>query len=524
MAEFDHVVVGAGSAGAVVAAGLADRGASVLVLEAGPPARDPRIAIPAAAADLWFGRLDWAFDTVPQEGLGGRSDTWPRGRVVGGSSAINAMMWVRGLDVDYDGWAAAGATGWDAAAMTAAFRRLEDDQRGPAPHRGSGGPLPVEHQRDPRPLTHAFLAACEELGLPRVDDYHVEPHGCALTMVSQRRGRRWTVADAFLRPHLDAPSSTLTLRTGVDVARVVVESGRAVGVEAVVRGRRRIVRARHGVVLAAGAIGSPVLLQRSGIGDARHLERLGIPVVADRPAVGEGLQDHVVAGMVGGASGGGLFGADRDPRALVRWLSDRTGPLTSNLGEAIAFLSTRAGETAPDIELIAIPAALRDHGRVRFPQHGITVGAILLAPASRGSVRIASADPTIRPRLDPNVFAEPDDLARLTDGVRVVQRLLTGTRALGAALDGLIDPPAPIDDEDALVAHVRATAQTLYHPVGTCRMGSDQDAVVTPRLAVVGVEGLHVVDASVMPTIVRGHTNAPTVAIAARAVELVAAG
>lgn len=523
MGEFDHVVVGAGSAGSVVAAGLADRGSRVLLVEAGPRDRDPRIRIPAAAADLWFGRHDWAFDTVAQPGLGGRSDTWPRGRVVGGSSSINAMMHVRGIDADFDAWAAAGATGWDAAAMNVAFRRLEDDERGPTGHRGSGGPMSVSRQRDPRPLSLAFLDACEELGIPRVEDHHVEPYGCALTMVAQRDGRRWSAADGFLAPRLRQPGTTLTLRTGVEVVRIVVEHGRAVGIEANVRGRRRVVRARHGVVLAAGAIGSPVLLQRSGIGDAAHLSRLGIEVVVDNPSVGANLQDHLVAGMIGGASSGSLFGADRDPAALLHWIRRRRGPLTSNLGEAIAFLSTRPGEPGPDIELIAIPAALRDHGRERLPQHGITVGAILLTPASRGSVRIASADPGVRPAIDPNVLAEPEDLERLLAGVRVVQRLLTSTRAMTTALDGLLVPPAPLEDDAALTAHVRAIAQTLYHPVGTCRMGSDDRAVVDPSLSVRGVEGLSVVDASVMPTIVRGHTNASTMAIALRAVDLLAA-
>lgn len=519
--EFDHVVVGAGSAGSVVAAGLADRGSRVLVVEAGPRDRDPRIRIPAAAADLWFGRLDWAFDTTPQPGLGGRSDTWPRGRVVGGSSSINAMMHVRGIDADFDAWAEAGATGWDASAMNAAFRRLEDDERGPAPHRGAGGPMSVSRQRDPRPLTLAFLDACEELGIPRVEDHHVEPHGCALTMVAQRDGRRWSAADGFLAPRVGRSGTTLTLRTGVEVVRVVLERGRAVGIEAIVRGRRRLVRARHGVVLAAGAIGSPVLLQRSGIGDAAHLARLGIDVVVDNPSVGANLQDHLVAGMIGAASSGSLHGADRDPGAVLRWLRERRGPLTSNLGEAIAFLSTRDGEPGPDIELIAIPAPLRDHGRERPPQHGITVGAILLTPASRGRVAIASAEPHVRPTIDPNVLSEPDDLVRLLAGVRVVQRLLTGTRAMTDALDGLLVPEAPLEDDAALTAHVRDIAQTLYHPVGTCRMGSDEGAVVDPSLAVRGVEGLSVVDASVMPTIVRGHTNAPTMAIALRAVDLI---
>lgn len=523
----DYIVVGAGSAGCVVAAELARQpDTSVLLLEAGPRARDPRIQLPAAASDLWFGPLDWAYPTTPQAALDGRSDVWPRGRVVGGSSSINAMMYVRGMDLDYDEWAQAGASGWDAAAMTAAFRELEDDERGPAPHRGVGGPVRVEHQRDPRPLTHAFLAACEEIGLPRVDDYHADPDGCGLTMVTQRNGRRWSAADAFLRDHRPGPGSRLHLRTGVRVDRIAVDGGRAIGVDVTVDGQRRFARAEREVVVCAGTVASPVLLQRSGLGPAGVLEEHGVEVVADLPGVGENLQDHVTAGLVVGTADGSLFGADRDPRNLLTWLRHRRGPLASNLAEAIAFVRTRPDEPAPDIELIAIPAAMQDHARVRFDRHGLTVGAILLRPRSRGRVRLASTDPEVDPVIDPRTFTDPDgdDLARLADGVATVQRLVTGTRALGDRVEELIYPDVPLADPAAVTEHTRGSAQTLYHPVGTCRMGDDEAAVVDPQLRVRGIEGLRVADASVMPTLIRGHTHAPTLAIGLRAARLITGG
>jgi choline dehydrogenase len=527
----DYLVVGAGSAGCAVAAGLVERtDAHVVLLESGPEARDPRLHIPGLTADLWFGRHDWAFETEPQPGLAGRRDTWPRGRVVGGSSAINAMMHVRGLDIDFDGWAQLGAHGWDAAAMNALFVALEDDERGAAAHRGAGGPLRVERQRDPRPISLAFLDACSELGIRVVDDYHVRPDGCALTMVTQRGGRRWSAADAFLAPHRPTrrrPAlgpGRLTVRTGVEVVRVLLEGGRAVGVEVDVDGQRRTLRAEREVVLAAGAIGSPVLLQRSGIGPADELRALGIDVVVDRAAVGADLQDHVASGIVVGTAGGSLYGADRDPRVLARWLASRRGPATSNIGEAIAFLRTDDALDAPDVELLAIPAPMLDHGRTRYRMHGLTIASIVLTPESRGRIRLRSRDHTVAPVVESGAFSDPAgrDLARMVSGLRTAQALVTSTRALGAKVTERLNPTRILDDTAAFRAHARATGQTLYHPVGTCRMGSDDAAVVDPELRVRGIEGLRVVDASVMPRIVRGHTNAATMAIGMRAADLVA--
>jgi choline dehydrogenase len=537
MTGVDYVVVGAGSAGSAVAAGLVERtDAHVLLLEAGGEARDPRIAIPGFAGDLWFSRNDWGYTTEPQPGLGGRRDAWPRGRVMGGSSAINAMMWVRGLDVDFAGWESAGADGWGPDTMNRLFATIEDDERGlaatDAGTRGVGGPVRVERQRDPRPLSLAFLDACAELGLRVVDDYHADPDGCALTMVTQRRGRRQTAAEAFLWPHRPRRGrpalgpGRLTVRTGATAVRVVLEDGRAVGVEVDVAGTRRVVRARREVILCAGAIGTPALLMRSGIGPEAELARHGIGVVVERSAVGADLQDHVASGMVVGTDGGSLYGADRDPRVLARWTTARRGPATSNLGEAIAFLRTDDAEVAPDLELLAIPAALLDHGRTRYRQHGMTLAAILLTPDSRGRITLRSTDPSAAPVIEPGTFSDPDgrDLARMVGGLRTVQALLTQTRALGSRVTARLSPDRPLSDTGALRVHARATAQTLYHPVGTCRMGSDEAAVVDPELRVRGVEGLRVADASVMPRIVRGHTNAATIAIGVRAGELVAAG
>jgi choline dehydrogenase len=533
VAGIDYLVVGAGSAGCAVAAGLVERtDGHVVLLESGPEARDPRLHIPGLAADLWFGRHDWAFETEPQPGLGGRRDTWPRGRVVGGSSAINAMMHVRGLDIDFDGWEELGARGWGASAMNALFVALEDDERGATPTRGAGGPLRVERQRDPRPLSLAFLDACSELGMRVVDDYHVKPDGCGLTMVTQRRGRRWSAADAFLGPHRATRRHAalgpgrLTVRTGVDVVRVLVEGGRAVGVELDVAGTRRTLRADREVVLAAGAIGSPAVLQRSGIGPADQLRALGIEVVIDRPSVGADLQDHIASGVVVGTAGGSLYGADRDPRTLARWLTSRRGPGTSNIGEAVAFLRTDEGLDGPDVELLAIPAPMIDHGRTRYRTHGITIAAIVLTPDSRGTIRLRSSDHAVPPIVDPGTFTDPAgcDLARMVSGLRTAQALVTSTRALGARVTERLNPTSVLEDTAAFRAHARATGQTLYHPVGTCRMGADDEAVVDPELKVRGVQGLRVVDASVMPRIVRGHTNAATMAIGMRAAELIAQG
>jgi choline dehydrogenase len=305
-----------------------------------------------------------------------------------------------------------------------------------------------------------------------------------------------------------------------------MRDGRAVGVEVSINGATRIITAKREVIVSAGAVATPALLMRSGIGPAEVLRAHGIDVVVERAAVGSDLQDHVASGMAVGTDGGSLYGADRDPRVLARWVAGRRGPATSNIGEAVAFLRTDESEPAPDLELLAIPAALLDHGRTRFRQHGMTVIAIVLTPHSRGRVTLRSADPVAPPIVDPGTFTDAGDrdLDRMVSGLRTVQALLTETRALGGRVTDRLSPDRQITSSTALRAHARATGQTLYHPVGTCRMGSDEDAVVDPQLRVRGVEGLRVVDASVMPRIVRGHTNAPTIAIGVRAAELITAG
>ncbi len=523
----DYIVVGAGSAGCALAAGLAAKpDTSVLLLEAGPTDRNLQVRVPAAMADLWLSELDWAYDTTPQPGLDGRGDTWPRGKLIGGPASINAMMYVRGLEPDFDAWADAGADGWDAAAMLAAFRRIEDDARGPAEHRGTGGPLHVQPQRDPSPLSLAFLDACAELGIEPTDDYHLDPYGASLAMVTQRPGRRWSAADAFLRPALKARGSQLTVRPDIEVTRIVVEDGRAVGVGAIVRGRRRVTRANSEVIVCAGAVASPTLLQRSGVGPADQLRRVGIDVAVDLPGVGENLADHLSVPSIAAVDGPhSLYGADTEHRHLLRWLTGRRGKLTSNIGEALAFLRPDGEQPGPDLELIFAPAGIREHGAVEVEQPAVTCGPILLQPASRGSVRLASSEHRIPPLVDPGSLSDPEgeDLRRLVHGARVAQQVLTTTEALGRHVTSLLLPERILDDDAQLAAHVRATAVTLYHPVGTCRIGRDDDplAVVDPQLRVRGVDGLRVADASVLPSLIRGHTNAAAIAVGERAARIV---
>lgn len=520
---FDHIVVGGGAAGCVLAGRLTeDAGRSVLLLEAGPRDRAREIRIPAAFPRLFGTRYDWDLRTEPQPALDGRSLYWPRGRVLGGSSSINAMMHVRGNRSDYDGWAAAGAPGWAFEDLLPVFRRSEDSPRGGPPLRGRGGPLSVEELRDPNPATRAFLEAAVSAGLPRNPDVNGErQEGVDLTQVNQRRGRRWSVADAYLRPALGRPG--LTVRTGARVTRVLVEGGRATGVEVLAGGSREEVRARKGVLLAAGAVGSPHLLLLSGVGPARELREAGIEIRADLPGVGLHLEDHLSTGIVVRAARPvSLVGAE-SVGGLLRYVLLRRGGLTSNVAEALAFVRSREGLEAPDLELLFAPAPFVDHGRGDSPGHGLTVGAILLQPRSAGRIGLRSADPLEPPRIDPAYLSSPEadaELAVLRAGLRLARRILS-TSPLAELAGEPIRPASWPDGDEGMDAYIRDSAETLYHPVGSCRMGTDPEAVVDPSLRVRGVAGLHVADASVMPRIPRGHTQWPTVAIAERASDLV---
>ena len=515
----DYVVVGAGSAGAALAARLSENpSASVLLLEAGGPDKAVELHVPAAFSKLFRGAYDWSYDTVPQPELEGRTIFWPRGRTLGGSSSLNAMMWVRGFAADYDEWADAAGPRWSWEALLPYFDRVESTQ-------------PIEQQRDPRPHTAAFLEAVPQAGWEVTPANLAEGQGFSQTMVTQRRGARASTADAYLRPA--RRRANLRVRTDAHVRRVTFSpdadgAPRATGVYVDIGGIPRHALAWREVILAGGAINTPQLLMLSGIGPADHLSEHGVSVVVDAPGVGANLQDHLVAGLAPGARGGTLYGAER-PAELVRYLSRRTGMLTSNVAEAYGFIRTGEADAAgvpdgmPDIEIIFAAAPYVGEGLVPLPAEGLTVGAILLRPRSRGSIRLASADPADKPLIDPGYLTDPVDAATLRAGLAACQRIIA-TPAMQAVTTGTWVQPVggeSMSEQERAELSLRRYSHTLYHPVGTARMGTDEGSVVDPELRVRGVHGLRVADASVIPTIIRGHTNAPAIVIGEVAADLI---
>jgi len=522
--RFDVVIVGAGSAGCVLASRLSeDRGRRVLLLEAGPPDRHPYVKIPAAFPKLFGSRLDWGERSEPQEALGGRRVYLPRGRLLGGSSSINAMMWVRGLPADYAAWEELAGPGWGWPDALAYFRRIEDTAAplaaaDPGQH-GRGGPLSISPPRQLNPLTSAWLEAARTLGMPLLEQNGAASHGVAPAALSQRHGRRHSAADAYLRPALRR--TNLTVRTGMLVDRVLVADGRAVGV-AYRRGGREAIAAADEVVLAAGTVGSPALLQRSGIGPAPLLRRLGIEVVADVAGVGAGLADHLASGVVVESRLPLTLAAAERPVELWRFVTRRRGLLTSNVAEGYGYLRSDPALSLPDLEVIFAPVAFLEEGLVVPKEHGLTLAAVLLTPESRGSVAITAPDPAAAPAIDPRYLSDPAgaDAARLSAGVRWCLRVLTCEPLASLAGRRLLPAGELADDEVVVAASLRDNAQTLYHPVGTCAMGSAATSVVDPELRLRAVAGLRVVDASAIPRLVRGHTNAATMMLAEKASDL----
>ncbi|MGC2653131.1 MAG: GMC family oxidoreductase N-terminal domain-containing protein [Mycobacterium sp.] len=521
--DADYVVVGTGSAGAALANRLSsDSRLRVVVLEAGPKDHDKFIHIPAAFSKLFRSEFDWDYLTEPQKELNGRQIYWPRGKVLGGSSSMNAMMWVRGFAADYDEWAAVAGEDWDFAHALKYFERIENVQNAGGRSTGAGGALHISPQRSPRRSTAAFLEAAQQCGYPVERPNDALPQGFCQTFVTQRRGRRFSAADAYLKPI--AKRSNLTLITDAQARRVVFDGTRAVGVEFDEAGARQMVRARAEVVLCCGTVNTPALLMLSGIGDRAQLAEHGIEVVHHAPQVGKNLIDHLVTPLGFDVVNDSLFTAEK-PLELVNYLLRRRGMLTSNVAEAYGFVRSRPELELPDLELLFAPAPFFEEGLGDPYGHAVVLGPILLKPQSRGTITLRSADPAAKPAIDPQYLTDPGGMDRtaMMAGLRIATNIARAP-ALKDVLGKVARPLGARDtSEETLEQALSTCSHTLYHPVGTCRMGRDDAAVVDPALRVRGVEGLRVADASVMPTIIRGHTHAPTVLIGEKAADLIKA-
>ncbi len=517
---YDYVIVGAGSAGCVLAGRLSeDPATTVLLLEAGGRDDADEVRIPLAFSQLFKTRHDWNYTTVGQKHAHGRSLYWPRGKVLGGSSSINAMIYIRGNRLDYDSWRDEfGCEGWGYDDLLPYFLRSEDQARGASAYHGTGGPLRVEDPRSLHRLSQSFIDAAVAWGLPRREDFNgAEQEGAGFYQLTQRRGQRWSAADAYLRPALDRPN--LTVHTDALATRIVVGAGRAVGVAYRHRGEDVVAGAGAEVVLCGGAVNSPQLLMLSGIGPAEHLLEHSIEVVADVRGVGANLQDHPIVPVLWLTRGIRRDLNDYGVRDLLLWQLTHRGLLTSNVAEAGGFFKSSSTLPAPNLQFHVAPAAFLNHGLSEPFGHGFSVGPTLVSVASRGRLTLRSADPRWAPAIDPGYLSEPTDLDALVHGIET-SREIAMHQPITRHLVSEHLPGPEVSTVDELREYVRGNVETLYHPVSTCAMGSSEESVVDTQLRVRGVDGLRVVDASVMPTAPRGNTNAPTIAIAERATDL----
>ena len=514
---FHYIIVGAGSAGCVLANRLSANPATrVCLVEAGPPDRNPMIHIPFGLAALAQMRwLNWGYETAPEPQLLNRRLFWPRGRVLGGSSSINAMIYMRGHPQDYRDWAAAAGGDWDWPKVLGVFKDLEDNQALSGDHHGQGGPLTVSDLRQPNPLSHAFVQAGVECQFPMNPDFNgPDQSGVGLFQVTQREGQRFSAARAFLDPVRHRPN--LTLITGAQVHRVLFTDRRATGVQ--LRDRTLPLAEGGEVILSGGAINSPQLLMLSGIGPGASLQAMGIPVVHDAPEVGGNLADHLDITVQAALKGREAIGIapsflPRAVRASWAYLRRGQGEFTSNIAEAGGFVRSDPGRDRPNLQFHFIPAYLHDHGRRLSLGYGLTLHVCDLLPKSRGRITLASPDPMAPPRIAANYLGHPDDLPVLLNGLKLA-RAITQAAALARYIRQENLPGPSVATDTQLEADIRARAETIYHPVGTCRMGLDSGSVTDPQGRVWGVESLRVVDASLMPQIIAGNTNAPTMMIA----------
>ncbi|MEO9462046.1 MAG: GMC family oxidoreductase N-terminal domain-containing protein [Marinomonas sp.] len=526
MDEFDYVVIGGGSAGSAVTGRLAEDGrSSVCLLEAGGRNNGIRVRTPGLFPFL-PDSANYKFETVPQKGLNGRIGYQPRGRGLGGSSAINAMVYIRGNAWDYDNWAGAlGCDGWTYDDVLPYFKKSEGNVRGGSAFHGGDGPLGVADQLWPNPTSKAFVDSAASLQLTRNDDFNDDSQaGFGIYQVTQRDGERCTASRAYVEPLRSR--ANLDIRTGTLVEKLVIEDGRVTGVAINRGGKPSIVRARQGVILSAGAFNSPQILMLSGIGPGEHLGEYGIDVAVDKPAVGSDLQDHIdyVSGWETASTdpiGDSLAGTFRMAKAIIQHRFTKKGIMTTPYAEAGGFWSVMPDAPAPDVQWHFVPAVLEDHGREKVKGHGFSLHACVLRPESRGTVRLNTNTAGDAPKIDPNFLDDERDLAVMRAGIRLSHRI---AEAPPLADYAPVDRhPFDINDDAALNTMIRERSDTVYHPVGTCRMGSDDASVVDTKLKARGVEGLWIADASVMPKIVSGNTNAPSIMIGERCTEFVKA-
>jgi choline dehydrogenase len=508
---YDYVVVGAGSAGCVLAARLTeDPDVEVLLLEAGPADVNQNIHVPLGYLQLARTEVDWDYCTAPEPHCDGRRIPLPRGRVLGGSSSINAMVYIRGNPLDYDGW---GIAGWSWAELLPYFLKSEDNERGSSRWHGVGGPLPVSEQRSGNLITRAFVEAGVQAGLPRNEDFNATGQdGVGMYQVTQRGGLRASAAVAYLHPSMERPN--LTVMPHMHVQRVLFEGNRAVGVLASQLGQVQELRAAREVILCGGAYNSPQLLMLSGVGPAEHLALREVEVLLDQPSVGENLSDHAASYCVWSTPEPQSLLLALEPAALAQYEATQTGPFASNLAESGGFARVAAEAPAPDVQFHVAALHIVEEGMGDPQGHGVWISPCLLTPESRGSVRLASSDPTAKPIVRNDFYSTESDLTRAIAALRLALEI-SAQPALAPYCADPFTVPTDTSDE-ALRAHLARTTFAIYHPVGTCALGS----VVDEQLRVIGLEGIRVVDASVMPAVPRGNTNAPVIAIAERAADL----
>ena len=526
MDTFDFIIVGAGSAGCVLANRLSEDGRStVLLIEAGGSDRNPLFTIPLlAGVAYWHKPTNWGYQTSPQPGLDGRSILWPRGKVLGGSSTINGMMYMRGNAADYDGWAQTGLIGWSYEDILPYFRRSEDNPERPGdPYHGQGGPLRVTRARGENELYHDFLAAGQAMGHPLNTDFNgARQEGLGFYDFNTKDGRRVSSATAFLRPALSRPN--LSLRTKTTVRRIEITEGRATGLVLHQNGIETQVAARREIVLAGGAINSPQLLMLSGIGAGADLAAQGITPVVQSPGVGQNLQDHLGVYLTYACKDPvtlyRLFRPDRAALAMARAYLTGKGPATAVPLEAGGFLRTRPDLEIPDIHITFVPGLNLETTRAGQGRHGYLINFYQLRPESRGTVSLQSPDPDTPPLIDPRYLAAEADRVCMRAGTRLARQIGEASPLVDRKAGEITPVAADLSSDDAIDAWVRQGANTIFHPVGTCRMGSDAASVVDGELRVRGVKGLRIADASVMPSIVGGNTSAPTMMIAEKAADL----